>query len=107
MGEKELTNRQVVGIGTLFGFGLTILIGILISLSSLPVSGRDIPGILRFSLFLGWPAIIVGVISASIGNDLGRTRRATWIGAALGGVIGVIAWYWFVVSNQGFDMLNF
>jgi hypothetical protein len=86
MEEKQLTNWQTVGIGTLVGFGFSFLAAVVfvgsdkfVDLESLtPLTILGFIGCAPFS-----------IAAALIGKKWKKSRRATWIGAILGTILGL------------------
>ena len=100
MEQKELTNWQAVGIGARVGFGLILLLIIILSLTNC-----FSPVVIRISIIIGLPAILFGIPGAWIGKSLGKNRLAAWSAAIFGGILGIVGWFMLLVSAVAFDML--
>jgi hypothetical protein len=101
MDEKSPTNSQVIRIGALVGFGgmlLPILYGIPWTIDMLDSPYRqNIIGWYSAIILFTLPGIPFGIWGAMIGSRWKKTRKAIWVGAVFGTILGIAGWF-FIVS---------
>lgn len=102
MEKKELTNWQAIQIGALAG-----CVPILLFVSSYASGQWDMSflDLIMFTFAIGWPIMPLGIAGALIARKSSRARRAIWIGAVMGTILGIIIvpilfWSW-LMNNVG------
>lgn len=87
MKEKHLTNGEAVGIGCIVSIGAFTV--------ALVLFGWYMNFVFQIFIRTAFPLIIIG---AFIGKYLTSTRVGTWLGAALGAILGY--WWFFSIASK-------